>query len=280
MSSVKTSAKSAWARFRVPGPGPSLRRLAFKRSRGALTALIAAAVATVTGLAALITVSVLAAPAPLPAQVLNLSHWTLALPTAAEIVNPALETYSSQYLSVTPNGEAVQFYAPTNGTPVPGSIFARSELRETTGTNNAPEDWSVNSGVNTMTITEAIVHLPTVNPHLVAGQIHDSSSDLFMVYLDGTCLTTKYLLNSPSSACLISNYKLGTVFTVELTASNGWITLYLNGVQKLTFQPTSGDQNGLYFKAGCYDQSSSAEYGEPASSYGEVDIYALSTSHS
>ncbi len=243
--------------------------------------MIAAAVATVLGLAAFITVSVLASPARLPAQVLDLSHWTLTLPTAAEITNPALETYSSQYLSVAPNADAVQFYAPTDGTPAPGSIFARSELRETIGNGNVgTKDWSVNSGVNTMTITEAIVHLPTVNPHLVAGQIHDSDSDLFMVYLNGTCLTTKYLTDNPSSDCLISNYQLGTEFTVKLTASGGWITLYLNGVKKLTFQPPSQYQNGLYFKAGCYDQSSAAKYGEPSSSYGEVDIYALSTSHS
>ena len=281
MSFIKTSAKSFWARFRVLGLEPSLRKRAAKRSRGALAALIAAAAATVAGLVALFAVTVFAAPATLPAQVLNLSHWTLTLPTAAEIANPALETYSSAYLSVTPNGDAVQFYAPTNGTPAAGSIFARSELRETIGNGNVgTQDWSASGGVNTMTITEAIVHLPTLNPHLTAGQIHDSDSDLLMVYLNGTCLTTKYLADAPSSDCLISNYQLGTVFTVELTASDGWITLYLNGVKKLAIQPPSQYQNGLYFKAGCYDQSSASKYGEPASSYGEVDIYDLTTSHS
>jgi hypothetical protein len=70
------------------------------------------------------------------------------------------------------------------------------------------------------------------------------------------------------------------VFTVKLTASGGWITLYLNGVKKLAFQPPSRYQDGLYFKAGCYDQSSAAKYGEPPTSYGEAGIYALSTSHS
>jgi hypothetical protein len=237
----------------------------------AVAAVPAAASAAVVGRTA----------AQVPAQALDLSHWTLTLPTAAEITNPALETYSSHYMSVTPSGAAVQFYAPTDGTPAPGSIFARSELRETIGNGNVgTRTWSVNSGVNTMTITEGITHLPTVNPHLVAGQIHDSNSDLLMIYLNGSCLTTKYLWDSPSSNCLISNYKLGTVFTVKLTASAGWITLYLNGVKKLAFQPPSQYQNGLYFKAGVYDQSSAAKYGEPSSSYGAVDIYALSTSHS
>ena len=62
MRSMKTSAKSAWARFQVPGPGLSLRNRAPKRRRRDLTALIAAATATVVGVAVLITVSVLAAP--------------------------------------------------------------------------------------------------------------------------------------------------------------------------------------------------------------------------
>jgi hypothetical protein len=282
MSSIETSAKSAWARFRVPGPWSSAQKRAPKHGRRARTALIAAAVASAVGLAAFFTVSVFAATPLLPGQVLNLSHWTLTLPTgAAEVTYPALGTYSSAYMSVTPAGNAVQFYAPTNGVPAPGSIFARSELRETNGNGNVgTKDWSVNSGVNTMTITEAIMHLPTLNPHLVAGQIHDSVSDLLMVYLNGSCLTTKYDQDNPLTNCLISNYQLGTVFTVRLTASKGWITLYLNGVQKLTFQPPPQYQSSLYFKAGLYDQSSTAKYNEPASSYGEVDIYALSASHS
>jgi len=242
-------------------------------------ALAAAAVVTVPTAAGAATAS--GTSARLPAHVLDLSHWTLTLPTAADITNPALETYSSQYMSVTPGGDAVQFYAPTDGAPAPGSIFARSELRETKGNGNVgTRTWSVNSGVNTVTITEAVTQLPAKNPHLVAGQIHDSDSDLLMVYLNGSCLTTKYMWDDPSPKCLISNYKLGTVFTVKLTASGGWITLYLNGVKKLAFQPPSQYQNGLYFKAGCYDQSSAAKYGEPPGSYGEVDIYALSTSHS
>jgi hypothetical protein len=282
MSSIATSAKSGWARFRVLGPWPSPGKRGPKRSRRAVTALIAAAVACVVGVATLLSVTVFASPAPAPGQLLDLSHWTLTLPTgAADVTYPALGTYSSAYMSVTPAGNAVQFYAPTNGVPAVGSIFARSELRETNGNGNVgTKDWSVNSGVNSMTITEAIMHLPTLNPHLVAGQIHDSVSDLLMIYLNGSCLTTKYDQDNPLTNCLISNYQLGTVFTVTLTASKGTITLYLNGVQKLTLQPPPQYQNNLFFKAGLYDQSSNTKYGEPASSYGEVNIYALSTSHS
>jgi WD40 repeat protein len=74
------------------------------------------------------------------------------------------------------DGDRVAFRANAGGVTTSGSDFARSELREMTADGAEKASWSTTSGVHTLTITQAVTHLPDVVPHLVAGQVHGGSA--------------------------------------------------------------------------------------------------------
>ncbi len=218
-------------------------------------------------------------PAHKSAAFILLPSWTLTLPTGIqnspnEVTGTALLAYSDADFMVV--GDAVRFTAPTDGVHQSGSLFARSELREVVPGTTGSYTWSLAGGTHTETITEAIVHEPTAHPNLAAGQVHDSHSNLAMLYARGHCLTIKYI--DDIKPCFVSDYQLGTVFTVKFVATGGRLIVCYNGVQVYGFTPGPKHQNGLYFKAGVYDQSNET-YHEPPGSYGAVDIYSAAITH-
>lgn len=219
---------------------------------------------------------------PSPNSILNLLNWKLTLPTNSdnsrnpdEIKWPEIKTYSNQnYFYLNSDNSGVVFRAPTNGATTANSQFPRSELREMARNGSAQASWSSTNGSHRMLIREAITHLPTVKPEVVVGQIHDDSSDVIMIRLDDNNLFIQS--NGKNISTLDSDYKLGTLFTVELMVSEGHIKIYYNSEQKLDYAK-NGD--GYYFKAGCYTQSNASK-GENSDSYGEVIIYQLEVTHS
>jgi poly(beta-D-mannuronate) lyase len=134
--------------------------------------------------------------------------------------------------------------------------------------------WSSNSGTSTMTVDEAITHLPVVRPEVVAAQVHGPSAYVMLVRLDGSDLFVENN-NGNNVGTLDANYSLGTAFTVQIIVSNGYIQVLYNGSQKADFA-SSG--SGDYFKAGCYTQSNPSD-GDSPSAYGQVIIYSLQVSH-
>jgi hypothetical protein len=216
-----------------------------------------------------------------PSRVLNLSNWKLQIPMASgrsdqpdEVKWPALGDYHSRFFYVNAAGSGVVFWANVGGAIIPGSIFARTELREMADNGTRQASWSNANGTNTMTIREAITHLPTVRPAIVAGQIHDANTYVALIRLDGTRLWVKE--NNKSAGVLDLDYQLGTIFTVKLAATDGRILIYYNGVLKVDFAQVC---SGCYFKAGAYLQSNTS-YGDNPAAYGEVIIYSLDVSHS
>ena len=103
-----------------------------------------------------------------------------------------------------------------------------TELREMNGASLASS--SNTQGTSTMTVTEAITHLPTVKPHIVAGQVHDAEDDVFEVRLEGSLLTVDH--DGTSLGTLDDDYRLGTVFTLEIVAADGRFRVSYNGVVK------------------------------------------------
>jgi poly(beta-D-mannuronate) lyase len=216
-----------------------------------------------------------------PSRVLNLSNWKLQIPVASgqsnqpeEVEWPTLGGYHSQFFYVNGAGNGVIFWANVGGVIIPGSIFARTELREMTGNGTREASWSNTRETNTMTIREAITHLPTVRPAIVAGQIHDANTYVALIRLDGTRLWVKE--NNKSVGILDPDYRLGAIFTVKLTATDGRILVYYNDVLKVDFAQVC---SSCYFKAGAYLQSDTS-YGDNPDAYGEVVIYSLDVSHS
>lgn len=231
--------------------------------------------------------------ATLPAQVLNLTNWKQTLPIGepedpTEIEQPALALYRlDPWFVVTSDGQGVRFRAPVNGVTTSGSGYPRSELREMANNGQDQASWTSFSGIHTMTIDQAITHLPDIKKHVVAGQIHDGGDDVIVIRLEGTKLFVD--INGDDGPILTNNYALGTRFTVKFEVSNGQTRIYYNGTtvnNTGTNTPFAliQDYEGAYFKAGAYTQSKCIQdEGEEtncsANNFGEVIIYGLTVTH-
>lgn len=215
-----------------------------------------------------------------PANVLNLTNWKLTLPIGSpgdprEIKQPQLSQFIlSPYFRVNAQKNGVVFQAPVGGVTTKNSNYPRSELREMTGGGSREASWSDTSGTHVMTIRQAITHLPSSKPEVVAGQIHDDEGYVILIRLEGSKLFVEG--NGNNVGTLDSNYHLGAIFTVRVVAAGGHIKVFYNGAQKADYA-RSGSQ--YYFKAGCYTQSNPSK-GDSPSAYGQVVIYSLGVSHS
>lgn len=219
---------------------------------------------------------------PSPDSLLNLMNWKLTLPINTdhsgnpdEIKWPELETFTSPpFFQLNSQKNGIVFQAPVGGTTTAHSNYPRSELREMSDGGAQEASWSSTSGSHTMLIREAVTHLPDAKPEVVAGQIHDVSSDILMVRLERQNLFIQS--DGQNISTLDPSYVLGTPFTIELRVGDGHIKVFYNGKQKIDYRK-SGD--GYYFKAGCYTQSNASK-GDSADAYGEVVIYDLKVTHS
>jgi hypothetical protein len=222
----------------------------------------------------------LLAAADVPAKVLDLSHWKLTVPMssnglgpAAEIKQPQLALFQDRHVFfVDPRAKAVIFRAPCGGVTTKGSKYPRSELREMSGSNpESPADWATtDSEIHTLTVIEAVTHLPDHKPHVCCAQIHDAKSDLIEVRVERGKLFVQR--DKASDAELDANYQLGTFFELKIVAGQGHVQAFYNGVPKMDWEVS---RKGCYFKAGCYTQSN-VEKGDAAEAYGEVAIRKLS----
>ncbi|MET0779411.1 MAG: polysaccharide lyase family 7 protein, partial [Candidatus Saccharimonadales bacterium] len=222
-----------------------------------------------------------APPQPTPSSVLGLAGWKLALPydtahkgSPDEISQPELAGFvSAPYFELTPAKNGVIFQANAGGATTKNSGYPRSELREMTANGATEAGWSNATGTHTMVVRQAITHLPTVKPEVVAAQIHDASDDVIMVKLSGSHLFVEG--NSKNIGDLDANYVLGTVYTIKVVASNGRIQVYYNDALKADYAKSG---SGYYFKAGCYTQSNVSK-GDAADAFAQVIIYSLQVSH-
>lgn len=219
------------------------------------------------------------APPSVPASVLNLTSWKLTLPINTahsgepdEILQPELATFTSPpYFELNQAKNGVIFRAHAGGATTANSHYPRSELREMNGSKRA--SWSNASGTHTMTVTQAVTHLPPVKPEVVTAQIHDDDDDVIMVKLSGNRLFVE--AKSKDIGDLDANYTLGTTYTVKIVATGGRIFVYYNGEQKVEYQKSGSE---YYFKAGCYTQSN-PDKGDAPEAFAQVVIYALSLAH-
>jgi hypothetical protein len=220
-----------------------------------------------------------AVPTVVPAQILNLTDWKITLPIAdgdqnrpVEIFQPELASYQSQYFRVGDDNASVVFNALVGGVPQPGSKYARTELREMTHGGTAEAAWSSDKGSHSMTVREAITHLPSERPSIVAGQIHDNDDYIVLIRLDGNRLYAK--ADDQNIGDLDTNYVPGTVFTLRLVAEDGRIKVYYNDELKAEHEKACT----CYFKTGAYLQTNTGS-GDQSDDYGEVRIYDLTVQH-
>lgn len=211
-------------------------------------------------------------------DVLNLSRWKLTVDVdlnrdgkADEFKQPALNSYNVPNKFDTVNG-VTRMRVLAGGATTSGSGYPRVEFREMNadGSNAA---WDSRTGTHRLFTQFAVTALPPVKPHIVVGQIHNSSDDVLMVRLERNRLFVER--NGDEVALLTSSYQLGTVATYEINTAGGVTRVLYNGVVKYT---TTLNKSGLYFKAGAYLQSSPAK-GESPTAFGEVLVYGLRLIH-
>ena len=217
--------------------------------------------------------------ATVPGELLDLTNWKLTLPIGdpgdpVEIEQPELDTFTlDPYFRL--DGDRVAFRANAGGVTTSGSDFARSELREMTADGAEKASWSTTSGVHTLTITQAVTHLPDVVPHLVAGQVHGGSAYVMLVRLDDTRLWVKS--DGEDVGELDASYVLGEEFTLRIAVEDGWVDVYYNDLSTPAVS-LPYDKSGCYFKAGAYAQSNT-DYGDAPEAYAEVQIRGLEVVH-
>jgi alpha-tubulin suppressor-like RCC1 family protein len=222
----------------------------------------------------------------------HLNEWKVTLPVdgsdadtyADEVTQPQLATYRSlSYFHTNSNNSAVVLRAPVGGATTPGSVFARTELRNMypyDGVKAATYNWT--SGTHVLEINEAFTHLPSLIPKVVGVQIHDPDHEVLMIRLDGTRLyaQVRQLDGTYTEVTFTNSYTLGTRFDAKVTADANGIFIDYNGVRMASFPGRVPSSTVYwYFKAGCYLHSKTSA-GEAPSEYGEVLIYSLKTTHS
>src|SRR5262249_17040120 len=153
------------------------------------------------------------------------------------------------YFQLDPAQDGVVFQANCGGVTTTNSSYPRSELREMTNGGSTQASWTNTSGTHTMIVHEAFTHMPVAKPQVVGAQIHDASSDVIEIFLDGSNNTNTIYVrgNGTNYNVLASNYVLGTPFTVKVVAANSRIQVYYDDVLK---SDLSLSGSSWYFKAG------------------------------
>jgi hypothetical protein len=213
--------------------------------------------------------------AALPSQVLDLTNWALQLPTGPQgdptiVDQPKLASFAQQPYFYSPDGSYVVFSAFVNGSHTSGSEYPRSELREMNG--SADASWSNTVGKHVMTVKHAYTHLPAKRPEVVGAQILSSSGPVLQVRLNNPNIVVYGPEGNPK---IVPNYVLGTIFTVQVEASDGQLRVYYNGDLKYNLTHSATE---CYFKTGAYVQSN-LDYDAPTE-YGEVQVYGVTVTHS
>jgi hypothetical protein len=178
---------------------------------------------------------------------------------------------------------SMTFWDPENGVTTPNSSYPRSELREMTAS-GAAANW-LPPGTHTLSAT---VKASVIPDHVAVGQIHLGT---------GTPASTKPLLElfyyssgeieigieqTPAGGneqlTKVGSVPLGTKWSYVIGLSGNTISLTINGGTVQTFPMSSTfDQEGMYFKAGDYDQTADSSAAPTVGA--KVQFYALTIFH-
>ncbi len=198
-------------------------------------------------------------------------------PSELEGASGHQDTY---FYTDTTDGSMV-FWDPENGVTTANSNYPRSELREMTAS-GAAANWAP-TGTNMLSATLKATVIPN---HAAVGQIHlgtgtpSSTKPLLELFYYSSGKITIGIEQTPAGGneveTEVATVPLGTQWSYVIGLSGNTISLTINGGTPQTFTMSSTfDQEGMYFKAGNYDQS----VGSDANVASQVQFYALSVAH-
>lgn len=201
---------------------------------------------------------------------LDLSTWNLTIPVgvpATTITTPLLAGGYQDHYFQSKNG-AIFFWAPTNGTTTSGSVYPRTELRETYA-NGQHRNWTYRQANNFLTATLRITQVPS-NGLIAFGQLHSTQGSqppvmLGYQYLPGTgygkvTLAVRNTPNQPSSRKIVlaERIQLNQDFSYRINlTTNGTLIVHVvepNGTIKRWQDKldSAWATYPMFFKAGVY----------------------------
>jgi hypothetical protein len=219
----------------------------------------------------------------------DLSVWELQEPvgspgapttfTSAQLVGA--KGHQDTYFFTDPTDGAMSFWDPENGVTTANSNYPRSELREMTAS-GAAANW-MPTGTHTLSATLKATLIPD---HVAVGQIHlgtgtpSSTKPLLELFYHSDGTIEMAIEQTPAGGnevpYTVGHVPLGTQWSYVIGLAGNTISLALNGGAAQTWaMSTTFDQEGMYFKAGDYDQS----VGTSATVGAKVQFYALQIAH-
>ena len=219
---------------------------------------------------------------------IDLTCWNLTTPEADPSDPGLARTYSTADLATLDNayfhplGDAegsIRFWAPVAGEVTANTDRTRTELRETN-----PDGTQRNWTIGTYAVLRAAFtmrQLPS-NGITVVGQIHAKNTTSPLVKLKwkpaGIYASVR---KTPADAnpvdTLVSTAALNqrTTYVIQMTAT-GLLKVFVNSAPAFTAQTTGWDAALLYFKAGVYNQDSTADTPTEASM---ADFHRIEVTH-
>jgi len=237
-----------------------------------------------------------------PSSNFDLTVWYLTLPTGTAgspdtVSTTVLENgYAKPPYFYTGEDGSMVFWCPIDGAITMGSVFPRTELRETKG--GSLFNWFVDAGTAKLDAT-LLVHVVPDTGKIVVGQIHDVGTggihDEPLVELEydydaatatGSLVAMLRPAPSPASSEVVTpiatDVPLDQRFDYQILLSPaGVLIVTVNGRPLAATIDTSTDNDagwgaqGLYFKAGDYVQ----ENGDASTVAGQVQFYSLVIQH-
>jgi hypothetical protein len=189
--------------------------------------------------------------------------------------------YQDTYFFTDKTDGSMSFWDPENGVTTPNSNYPRSELREMNADGSAA-NWAI-AGTHTLSATVKATMVPD---HVCVGQIHlgtgtpASTKPLLELFYSANGDIKMAIEQTPAGGNEVQypagNVPLGTQWSYVIGLSGDAISLVINGGTPQTWTMSSTfDQEGMYFKAGDYDQSA----GGSSTVGAKVQFYALSVFH-
>ncbi|KAL1963013.1 hypothetical protein VTN77DRAFT_8761 [Rasamsonia byssochlamydoides] len=247
---------------------------------------------TLLSLAALATLSSALNPSCAPGGNFDMSYWELQLPigsTGDPTTIPSSELqgcdgYQNYSYFFTESGDgALVMKVP--GSPsssgcvtTPNSQHCRTELREMDPSTGAAASWDPNAATNRLQVTLAVEQPDNSQYGTVIGQVHIddsvSSKPVCELYYNSNGDLTMGVEQTRSGGdevfTQVGNVPVGTQFTYEIRYESNVLSVSINGGAQQELSTYSLDAPPSYFKAGNYNQGSSAS---------DVHFFAITVQH-
>lgn len=231
-----------------------------------------------------------------PSGNFDLSNWKLTLPvdSSGKISGTAIEVkdlsgyQNSKYFYTAADG-AMVFYAAADGATTSGSSYARSELREMSGTAKAAWNLSTGGFMSATLEVDAAPMRDGQGKKIVVGQIHGEDDELVRLYWHDNKLYFANDLSGSDNKEHTFNFKaedgsapdvsLNEKFSYTINAKGNVLDVDIHADGKVYHSHTTinsvWQSDSFYFKAGAYLGANETN----GSGFGQTSFYALTFNH-